>query len=151
MLIRHKGLELDVVTDAPFVGARIAAINCSKNCPGCFNQHLLYEPTIITPAQDIIEQIQSSISTGIIFGGLEWTEQPEELCELTLLALDHNLEVMIYTHMDLQEFLEKFPILSGLNIYLKCGEYKKDLPPYVDERYMINLASSNQKIYWLGN
>jgi organic radical activating enzyme len=151
MVIRHHGIEHGIFTDAPFVGSRICAIGCHHGCPGCINEHLKGKPpTFQQECTEIIQEIKNhKISQGIILGGLEWTEQPSELLELCLAALMNNLQVIVYTHQSLEEFTKNFPMLIGTGIYLKCGEYKAELPSYEDNIHDVVLASNNQVIYKL--
>lgn len=152
MDIRYINLEHGITTDAPFIGSRICAIACHNHCPGCFNENLKAQPIQTISAWDIIYRIQEHpLSQGIIFGGLEWTEQPLELQELVEFALVVGLQVMIYTHYPLVDFLARFPNFKNRPIYVKCGEYKQELKGYYDEEHNVILASSNQKIYYLKN
>jgi len=151
-IIRHKGIEMGVLSDAPFIGARICAIDCHYNCPGCFNQHLRTEKYITETAMTMIARIVNhGLAEGIILGGLEWTEQSEEMLGLIKVAQYFKLKVMIYTHHTLNQFLDMFPDLQGQDIYLKCGEYRKDVKGYVDKENDVILASDNQRIYNLKN
>lgn len=150
MLVRYKLIEHGVLGDAPFVGSRISGISCSNNCEGCCNQHLLYAPIKTAESYQVIDEVlEHPISAGVIFGGLEWSEQPEELLELVTLALQNGLEVMIYSHLDLIPFLRKFPSLFEKKIYVKCGPYKQDYPTFMDKKNDVLLASSNQHIFRL--
>lgn len=104
-MVRYKQIEHEVMTDAPFVGAVISAIGCGFNCEGCFNQHLKEMKTKVNSAETIIAEIRKNpLNEGIIFGGLEWSEQPLELVELLEEAKKYNLKVMIYTGCELAEF-----------------------------------------------
>jgi len=149
MLIRHKGLEPHVTTDAPFVGTRIIAIGCDRNCAECFNRPLL-PSTVIFEEASVVAQFVKEADTGIILGGLEWTEQPYEMLELIKVCLEASLRIMIYTYLELDVFLSKFPTLNSKDIYVKCGEYKKDIKGYYDKQHDVQLASGNQYIKYLG-
>jgi organic radical activating enzyme len=152
MLIRYKGIEHGITSDAPFIGSRICAIGCSKHCEGCFNQHLLNTPNKEEYTSIILNEVlEHKISQGIILGGLEWTEQPEEMMSLVSTAIAWGLQVMIYTHHSIDEFLDMFPSLRGHDIYVKCGEYRQNEKGYLDEINDVRLASGNQKIYNLKN
>lgn len=147
-MVNHRGIEYGILTDAPFLGARICAMDCSHNCPGCFNQHMRQAPYFTEYAADIIQKvIDNELCNGIILGGLEWTEQPEELRDLVDHALLRGLRVMIYTHMTIEEFVYHFPCFIGLPILVKCGKYEKDSLGYYTEQYDVTLSSANQKIY----
>lgn len=147
MWVRHKGVEDGIMSDAPFVGARISSIGCSNHCEGCFNQHLLDVPVQESVSWDLIMDIrQRKLNEGIILGGLEWTEQPEEMMELVELALLAGMQVMIYTHHSFFTFTMLFPTLVGKPIYVKCGEYMRELDGYFDAANDVRLASTNQTI-----
>lgn len=141
-----KGILHERTQDAPFIGALVIANNCSNNCIGCFNQHLKEAPPIDISATAIIEEVMNNpFNTGVILSGLEWSEQPEDLVELCTEAKLHNLEIIIYTHMQCNEFEMQFKeILPGC--YVKYGEYREDLK--VDGYYShgVKLATSNQVI-----
>jgi pyruvate-formate lyase-activating enzyme len=98
MIIRYKMMEHERFEDAPFIGCLISAIDCHINCKNCFNQHLKTYPTLTKDSKSIIEEIKSNpFENGIILGGLEWTEQPEEMLDLIESALNENLKVILYT------------------------------------------------------
>ena len=121
MIIRHKGLEHTVYGEAPFLGARLCAIGCSRGCKGCHNEHLKNNAEVIEETvESVVERVKRNpFNQGLILGGLEWTEQPEEMLELIRVAKDHGLEVMLYTHMGEEEFADRFGRPSG--IYVKHG------------------------------
>lgn len=147
-MISYKGIEHGIVTDAPFVGSRICAMTCHHGCPGCINHELLEAPYKVENVYEIIFEVKSNkISQGIILGGLEWTEQPYEMIWLIDIALDSGLEVMLYTHHDIEYMLEHYPAFKGKKMYIKCGEYLKDRRAYMDEVNDVFLAGDNQKIY----
>jgi len=146
--IRYISIEHGILTDAPFIGARICAIKCHHNCPGCFNAELNKANYNIATTKEVIDEIlKHPINEGIILAGLNWIEQPQEMLSLICYALFMNLKIMIYTYLTIDKFMLKFPYLGGHKILVKCGEYKKDLPQYYDSKYDVVLASNNQKIY----
>lgn len=105
MNIRYKVIEHERTEDAPFVGALISAIGCSLKCRGCFNKGLKKEQTIEKDVKDVIDEILSNpFNDGIIFGGLEWSEQPLELINLIEEASKVGLKIMIYTGHTLTDF-----------------------------------------------
>lgn len=148
VMIRHKGIEHGVMTDAHFIGARICAIQCAKHCAGCFNQDLLGESYVTETIHTVFEEIlDHELNEGIILGGLEWTEQPEELREIVRYACSLNMHVMVYTHLDLRAFLREFWEFREVdNVYVKCGEFRQDSSAYFDEKHDVMLASTNQII-----
>lgn len=109
MNIKYKYIEHERTEDAPFVGALICAEDCTFNCPECFNQELRKNvPNIIQDSGHIISLVkQNPLNQGVIFGGLEWSRQPMEMIELAEKARLANLEVMIYTGLEKDEFFRK--------------------------------------------
>lgn len=149
MIIR--GVVHNVIGDAPFIGANIIAMDCYKNCHGCHNQHLKEREKIETSWQEVIDEVRSNpFNQGIILGGLEWTYFPDWMTELVNGALQNNLEVMIYTYMEEEEFSEKFPNLISLPIYIKFGEYDSSKETHNNFHYGVKLATSNQYIKKFG-
>jgi MoaA/NifB/PqqE/SkfB family radical SAM enzyme len=148
MIIRIKGIFHERTEDAPFTGALICAVNCNNNCKNCFNQYLKSEPIIEIEDKKIIKEVLSNpFNKGIIFGGLEWSLQLDELLQLIKLAKENNLEVMIYTGLPEEIFKSKFSeIYSIPNIYIKTGRYEEKYKCSDNVQHGVRLASSNQKI-----
>ena len=146
MKIRYKLIEHERFEDAPFVGCLISSIDCSLNCKNCFNQHLKQYQTIIKDSKDIINEIiNNPFNEGIILGGLEWTEQFEELIELINLSLQQGLKVMLYTGLEEKEFKERFPQIYNQKIYIKFGRYDESKKNN-NNQWGVNLSTTNQKI-----
>lgn len=149
-VIRYKKLEHERVEDAPFVGALISACGCCFNCKNCFNQHLKQLPTIGSSPEAIIKEVLSNpFNKGIIFGGLEWTLQFDELVDLAKTAKENGLKTMLYTghtfhskemYFVTNKYCEYFD-------YVKCGRYREDLATANHIEYGVTLASANQHIY----
>jgi pyruvate-formate lyase-activating enzyme len=145
--VRYKFIEHERTQDAPFVGALISAIGCSHNCPGCFNQHLKQEEILYSTAGDIIKKVQQNpFNQGIILGGLEWTEQRDEMLDLVAWAKTTGLQVMIYTHMTLDELKREVPELFGRDIWCKFGEYDQNNLSDTNVQKGVHLASANQYV-----
>ncbi len=150
--IRYKTIEHERVEDAPFVGALISAIDCHIGCKNCFNQHVKLMPTLYsTPAAIVQEVLTNPFNQGMIFAGLEWSEQPQELVMMVEECLNSSLEVMIYTGLTLDEFLKRVPGLLDIegSIYIKHGAYIPEKATYDNEHHRVRLASSNQHIDFL--
>lgn len=146
MIIRYKGIIHERTEDAPFIGALICAIDCNRNCKGCFNQHLKELPIKELHANEIIDEVKrNQLNQGIILGGLEWTEQHEEMKELIYIASENNLEVMLYTGMEEYEFRRKFQYIK--NIWIKFGAYFEELKCDDNIQHGIKLSSKNQQIH----
>lgn len=148
--VEIKAIQSERFADAPFVGALISAKGCSKNCKGCFNQHLKELTSVFMTPKDVLNQVQRNpLHEGIILGGLEWTEQPEDLERLVTTALSRGLQVMIQTSMTQEVFTKAFPVLVDLPIWVKFGDYREDLFQVLDPSG-IYLASSNQYVMFMG-
>jgi len=147
MIIRYKAMEHERCEDAPFIGCLITSIDCHINCQNCFNQHLKTYSTILKDSKEIIEEIISNpFDEGIILGGLEWTDQSDEMIELIRLALQENLKVILYTGLTEEDFKSKFSEIYNSNIYIKFGKYEKDNLSIDNIQYGVKLISKNQKI-----
>lgn len=144
--ILYRGTIHERTEDAPFMGALIIAADCNNNCQGCFNQHLKDELLCRTTAECIIRDVkQNPFNEGIILGGLEWSEQAEDMIQLIRVAKDADLKVMIYTGLTEEDFVKKFCMhLNGC--YVKFGKY--DITCLSDNYYScgVKLASTNQYV-----
>lgn len=108
MQIRYKSITHERTEDAPFIGALICSTDCKFGCKGCINNSIKRQPTLRLEACEIIQQVLSNpFNKGIILAGLEWSLQPLELVELSKLASESGLQVMIYTGCDLNEFYRR--------------------------------------------
>lgn len=124
MEIRYKSITHERTEDAPFIGALISAVDCKFKCTGCCNRDWKKEPTFKLSAEEIIKQVLSNpLNQGIIFGGLEWSLQAVELLELSKLASQNGLQVMIYTGC---ETLSEFFTTVGRQLS-KTGGYKSSV------------------------
>ena len=133
--------------DAPFVGALISAVDCNFNCKECFNQHLKNNETLYSTEQEIMNMVKSNIfNHGIILAGLEWSNQPEEALALIKCALRNNLDVILYTGMNIDEFKIKYPKLIVNGIYIKYGRFDLTQKTINHIEYGVTLASANQHI-----
>lgn len=145
-VIRYKKLEHERVEDAPFVGALISACDCRFNCKNCFNQHLKQLPTMGNSPEAIIKEVLSNpFNKGIIFGGLEWTLQFDELVALAKAAKENGLKTMLYTGRTFNS-VEMYQMSKYFD-YIKCGRYREDLATANHIEYGVTLASANQHIY----
>ncbi|ADL40348.1 hypothetical protein phiCTP1_gp47 [Clostridium phage phiCTP1] len=142
----YKGYINERSEDAPFIGALIIANDCHHNCYGCCNQELKLIAPYNETAEHIIKQVKADIfNKGIILAGLEWTEQPDDLRALYWEAQKQGLEVMIYTHLTVDEFMDKFKDICK-HCYVKFGEYKQDAKTDYLKLYDVKLATANQYI-----
>lgn len=151
-MITYKGIRHNILNDAPFIGALIIAPTCKMGCKNCINQHLKENDIYYNDqASDIIEKVKTNgLNRGIILSGLEWTESPESMLQLINAALEEELKVILYTHMDEDEFFERFIVLRNRPIYIKFGKYKESLKTINNVHYGVKLATSNQYIKFCG-
>ena len=147
LIIRYKVIIEERTEDAPFIGALISAIDCKFNCKNCFNQHLKNIKTQQKDSDIIIQEIkQNPFNKGIILAGLEWSNQSEEAKILIETAIKNNLQVILYTGMDIKNFKIKYPELMIHGIYLKYGKYEENQKTINHIGYGVTLASFNQHI-----
>ena len=95
-----KGVIQERLQDAPFVGALIIGTTCNQNCVNCFNQHLKNKETLNVNPKFIIDMIQlNPFNEGVIFGGLEWSDQEDDLNIILdeIIKRKSNLKIMLYT------------------------------------------------------
>lgn len=144
MIIRNKGMVRNSY-DAPFVGVLLSAIDCHINCAGCINAWLHDKPIVKTESDEIFKLIEDDkFIQGIIFAGLEWTEQYDELIFMLNETLNRGFKAMLYTGLSEDFFKEKFPDIYALPIYIKFGQYIDSSVKRIDNGIM--LASHNQYI-----
>lgn len=146
-LISYKGIIHERAEDAPFMGALIIATSCSNRCRGCFNQHLKDAEAYLRYANEVIKEVkQNPFNDGIILGGLEWSEQPDDMIALISCAAAAQLKVMIYTGLTEKEFYRRIPSHYLHNCYIKFGKYDEK---HLSDNYTsfgVKLASTNQYI-----
>lgn len=149
-LITYKAVLHERIDDAPFVGALIVAPTCSNNCPSCFNQHLKNLQDFIQTSDYIIYEVCSNpFNEGIILGGLEWSERPDEAIDLIDTALQKGLQVILYTGLTKDALEERIPTRYLKGCYVKYGRYDKNSTVDNYYQYGVKLASSNQYIEYI--
>lgn len=152
MIIKIKSITHERTEDAPFMGALICANDCKFNCKNCFNQELKNRQGYEMESKNIIKEVKSNkFNKGIILAGLEWTLQPNELHELIKLAVDNQLEVIVYSGRELNNLKNNYSFLFKYPIYIKYGKYIDELRVVDYKVYGVNLASSNQNIIKVGD
>lgn len=149
-LVSYKGIIHERAEDAPFMGALIIATSCSNRCRGCFNQHLKDAETYLRYADEIIKEVkQNPFNDGIILGGLEWSEQPDDMIALVSCAAAAGLKVMLYTGLTEEEFYRRVPSHYLHNCYIKFGKYDEKHLSDNHTSFGVKLASTNQYIVHL--
>lgn len=151
MLIRFKSLEHEVIGDAPFIGARLSSIGCSINCNKCQNQWMKELPTKQLGVHSLVKVVEANpYNQGIILGGLEWTDQPEELVAILEAFSATTLQVMLYTGYTEEECYQIRPEIFSYNIWVKFGQYIHTAEDSNNVQNGVKLASKNQFIKYLG-
>lgn len=146
-LIHYKGIIHERAEDAPFMGALIVATNCSNNCKDCFNQYLKTAKTYTNTAEGIIAEVkQNAFNDGIILGGLEWSEQPEEAIELIRCATANGLAVMLYTGLTEEGLYHRIPREYLVGCLVKFGAYDNTCLSDNYSSLGVKLASTNQYV-----
>lgn len=149
-LISYKGIIHERTEDAPFMGALIIATSCSNQCKDCFNQHLKAAKTYTRYAADVIKEVKQNVfNNGIILGGLEWTEQPDDAIALIHCATAAGLQVMLYSGLDEDALYRLIPKSRLKGCYIKVGKYdiNKHSDTYVSNG--VRLASTNQYVKFI--
>jgi hypothetical protein len=148
--MRYKGLVFDC-KDHPFgIGVCCIAASCCQKCPLCPNQHLIALPELTITPLKLTEIVQKrSINNCLVLGGLEWTEQIEDVYKLLKYNKKNNnkLKIILYTHHTEKELHNNYTDLFRYKLLIKCGKYY----PYLQNKdycsYGIHLASTNQYIF----
>lgn len=133
--------------DAPFMGALIIATSCNNRCRECFNQHLKDTETYLCYASDAIAEVKANpFNEGIILGGLEWSEHPDDAIALISCAREADLNIMLYSGLEENNLYQRIPEIYLSGCYIKVGKYDntKLQPNY--KSHGVLLASSNQYI-----
>lgn len=152
MNIAIKGIFHERTEDAPFIGALICADNCFFKCKNCINEDIKQLKSIYMNETEIINKVLSNkFNKGVILSGLEWSLQPKEMIKLIYKAIENNLEVIVYTGLDIKKILYKIPELKTKNIYIKCGKYDERKKTNNNIQYGVRLDTTNQKIYKMRN
>jgi hypothetical protein len=94
--------------------------------------------------------LENTVNDKIVLGGLEWTEQEDELYILLDTCEEYNANVILYTHWSEEEIKQKFPRLLQYDMYIKFGEYRPELASNDYSSHGIPLASTNQYIKRVG-
>ena len=149
-IIKYRGIIHERAEDAPFMGALIIAERCNNNCQGCFNQHLKDSPVYSKLASDIIQEVRANpFNDGIILGGLEWSENPEDTMVLIRWAKATMMQVMLYTGLTEDALYTRIPRDALHHCYVKFGRYDETALSDNYTSFGIKLASTNQYIKYI--
>jgi len=148
--VHYKGILHERTEDAPFMGALIVANTCHNNCKDCFNQHLKKAKPYVRLASEIIAEVrQDHFNDGIILGGLEWSEQPDEAIALISCAIAANLHVILYSGLDEKALYDRIPVRCLHGCFIKVGKYDCTKLSSDYKSHGVKLASTNQYIKYL--
>lgn len=149
-IVSYKGIIHERTEDAPFMGALIVATSCCNGCKDCFNQHLKNAKTYQRRADEVIAEVKQNVfNDGIILGGLEWSEQPDDAIALISCATAAGLQVMLYTGLTEEALYSRIPEEYLKGCYVKFGRYDNK---HLSDNYIsfgVRLASTNQYIKYL--
>lgn len=149
-IVAYRGIIHERAEDAPFMGALIIATTCSNRCKGCFNQHLKNASTYLQYANDVIGEVKSNaFNEGIILGGLEWSEHPDDAVSLISCAISNDLKVILYSGLAEDDLYRRIPKEYLHGCYIKVGKY--DSTKLSDNYYSngVKLASTNQYVKYI--
>ena len=164
-----KGITDECFTDYKKPVMYIAFPKCSfkcdqeNECAMCQNSALAHEPDISINVSELITRYANNpITSGIVCGGLEPFDTPQDLLNLIIYAREKYClkdPIIIYTGytedelkagrlwnnltMDTNEKYWK-EIINFSNIIIKFGRFRPNQKPHYDEVLGINLASDNQ-------
>lgn len=107
MKIRYKELMHGKEGLAPFKGAFLVANGWDNKYQNDRIKNYLSLKTKVRNSSELISRIRrNEANEGVIFGGLEWGLQPQELLELIEMASNEGLFIMIYSTYTIDEFMD---------------------------------------------
>lgn len=119
-----------------------------ENCSSlCINSPLIKEPTITVSISNLIQKyLSNSITSAIVFGGLENFDEFEQLFNFIKRFREYSMDdIVVYSGFYKDEIEEKIRILKQFpNIIIKYGRYIPGQQPHYDEVLGVNLSSDNQ-------
>ena len=113
----------------------------------CQNSPLVKTPTKEIEIEKIVDDyMKNSLTSAIVFGGLEWMDQFLELLECIEAFREKTLnDIVVYTGYDKEEIPEHLMTLKKYkNIIVKFGRYIPNQEKHYDPVLGVYLASNNQ-------
>ena len=113
----------------------------------CQNSPLAKTPTKEIEIAKIVEEyMKNDLTSAIVFGGLEWFDQFEDLLEcIEAFRKKTNDDIIVYTGYDKEEIPEHLMTLKKYkNIIMKFGRYIPNQKKHFDTVLGVYLASDNQ-------
>lgn len=147
--MRVKNIRFEDFTNYRKPSMFIGTISCSGKCPNCQNESLTN-----APIQEISDSklcnwyLNNTLTSAIVFGGLEPFEQFEELYQFVYRlrkVYGCKDDVVIYTGFvpdEIEPMVDKITELG--NIIIKFGRFIPDQSHHRDEILGVELASPNQ-------
>lgn len=153
--MKIKTIKTEWFQDYKVPSMFIATSKCTWKCEKdlgvrvCQNSALAQLPNIDMEDDEMIRKyLNNSITTAIIFGGLEPLEQFEEIYEfIRKLRVKYYCDdtVVIYTGFNKSEVLSQVEALKEFrNIIIKFGRFIPNQPKHYDDVLGVWLASPNQ-------
>ena len=113
----------------------------------CQNSPLAKTPTKEIEIAKIVEEyMKNDLTSAIVFAGLEWFDQFEDLLEcIEAFRKKTNDDIIVYTGYDKEEIPEHLMTLKKYkNIIMKFGRYIPNQKKHFDTVLGVYLASDNQ-------
>lgn len=143
--MRYKGIVRDSKDHPDGLATLLVADDCTRNCKACINQHLKSQESIVDEPTALIDAvIGTSLNNCVVLGGLEWTEQEQDLYDLLEVCRDRRVNAILYTHWSEEQLKQRFPRLFQYDIWIKFGEHDPEQKSYTS--HGIPLSSANQYI-----
>ena len=153
--MRVKAIKTEWFQDYKVPSMFIATSKCTWKCEKelnmrvCQNSALAKLPNIDVDDDDVIRKyLTNSITTAIIFGGLEPFEQFDEVFDfIKKLRTEYHCDdaVVIYTGFNQNEILSQIEDLKQFkNIVVKFGRFVPNQEKHYDDVLGVWLASDNQ-------
>ncbi len=150
-----KGVIYEDFTNYKYPCMFISSVSCDWKCCKehnfpisiCQNCEMVKNKNIQVEDEKLIKKyLDNPISKSIVFGGLEWMLQFDELYNFVKkFRSKSNDDIVIYTGYCPEEIFDKIVKLSKYkNIIIKFGRFIPNSSKHHDEVLGVNLASDNQ-------
>jgi anaerobic ribonucleoside-triphosphate reductase activating protein len=133
----------------------VAGCRGNPHCHGChnpeswsFNQGKNYTEEYYEKLKQKIKDFDLMIDNIMIFGGEPLDQNHDELLNLLFDLKGFNKKIWLFTRYEIDKIPEEIKILCD---YIKTGKYIKELKCDGNVQFGIKLATSNQKIYRIGD
>ena len=149
MKIHIKHILHESFVDYKKCSMLICGCTCTWKCGKelCQNSKLAKTPTKEVSIQKIVDDyMKNSLTSAIVFAGLEWLDQFLELLECIEAFREKTMDdIVVYTGYDKEEITEHLMTLKKYkNIIMKFGRYIPNQNKHFDPVLGVYLASNNQ-------